>query len=403
MTYGMLIDLKKCVGCHACSVACKEAHGTRPGVRRSRVDRVFEGTYPDVRKTAYPMLCMHCETAPCVEVCPQDATYKREDGIVVIDKGVIVANEKTEDLINAVEGSRRLIAKIVGPEDEVLKLWQGLGYYSRARNLRAAAREVVERFGGVFPRSLDDVRSLRGVGDYTAAAICSAAYDAPCAVVDGNVYRVLSRLFDLAEPIDTTAGKRAFACLAQSQLDAAHPGRYNQAIMDFGAIQCTPASPRCEACPLSESCLALAAGTVADRPVKRGKTRVRDRWFNYLHVASGDRVLLHRREGRDIWQGLYEFPLIETDAPVEFPDLAALPQFRRLLGDGPWHLVRSVSLPRHQLSHQRLHAVVHRIETPAFTPAAAAMAVPADSLGDYAVPRLVDRYLMQAGSDDSSF
>lgn len=225
------------------------------------------------------------------------------------------------------------------PEDEVLKLWQGLGYYSRARNLRAAAREVVERFGGVFPRSLD----------------------------------------------------------------AAHPGRYNQAIMDFGAIQCTPASPRCEACPLSESCLALAAGTVADRPVKRGKTRVRDRWFNYLHVASGDRVLLHRREGRDIWQGLYEFPLIETDAPVEFPDLAALPQFRRLLGDGPWHLVRSVSLPRHQLSHQRLHAVVHRIETPAFTPAAAAMAVPADSLGDYAVPRLVDRYLMQAGSDDSSF
>lgn len=244
------------------------------------------------------------------------------------------------------------------PEDEVLKLWQGLGYYSRARNLRAAASEVVERFGGVFPRSLDDVRSLRGVGDYTAAAICSAAYDAPCAVVDGNVYRVLSRLFDLAEPIDATAGKRAFACLAQSQLDAAHPGRYNQAIMDFGAIQCTPASPRCEACPLSESCLALAAGTVADRPVKRGKTRVRDRWFNYLHVASGD---------------------------------------------GPWHLVRSVSLPRHQLSHQRLHAVVHRIETPAFTPAAAAMAVPADSLGDYAVPRLVDRYLMQAGSDDSSF
>ena len=137
--------------------------------------------------------------------------------------------------------------------------------------------------------------------------------------------------------------------------------------------------------------------------MKRGKTRVRDRWFNYLHVASGDRVLLHRREGRDIWQGLYEFPLIETDAPVEFPDLAVLPQFRRLLGDGPWHLVRSVSLPRHQLSHQRLHAVVHRIETPAFTPAAAAMAVPADSLGDYAVPRLVDRYLMQAGSDDSSF
>ena len=174
------------------------------------------------------------------------------------------------------------------PEDEVLKLWQGLGYYSRARNLHAAARQVVERFGGRFPVALEEVRSLRGVGDYTAAAICSAAYDAPCAVVDGNVYRVLARLFDLDAPIDSTAGKRAFAELAQSQLDTAHPGRYNQAIMDFGALRCTPSSPRCEVCPLAGQCLALAAGTVAARPVKQGKTRVRDRWFNYLHVSSGD-------------------------------------------------------------------------------------------------------------------
>ena len=181
------------------------------------------------------------------------------------------------------------------PEDEVLKLWQGLGYYSRARNLHAAARQVVERFGGRFPVALEEVRSLRGVGDYTAAAICSAAYDAPCAVVDGNVYRVLARLFDLDAPIDSTAGKRAFAELAQSQLDTAHPGRYNQAIMDFGALRCTPSSPRCEACPLAGRCLALAAGTVAARPVKQGKTRVRDRWFNYLHVSSGDRTLLRRR------------------------------------------------------------------------------------------------------------
>ena len=281
------------------------------------------------------------------------------------------------------------------PEDEVLKLWQGLGYYSRARNLRAAARQVVERFGGVFPVSPDDVRSLRGVGDYTAAAICSAAYDAPCAVVDGNVYRVLSRLFDLDEPIDTTAGKRAFASLAQSQLDTAQPGRYNQAIMDFGAIQCTPASPRCEVCPLAEQCLALAAGTVADRPVKQGKTRVRDRWFNYLHISSGDKVLLHRREGRDIWQGLYEFPLIETGVSVDLAGLLDLPRFRELLGDAPWRLVRSVPMPKHQLSHQTLHAVFHRIETPLFTPFAAAMAVPASALGDYAVPRLVDRYLIK--------
>jgi len=281
------------------------------------------------------------------------------------------------------------------PEDEVLKLWQGLGYYSRARNLHAAARQVVERFGGRFPVALEEVRSLRGVGDYTAAAICSAAYDAPCAVVDGNVYRVLARLFDLDAPIDSTAGKRAFAELAQSQLDTAHPGRYNQAIMDFGALRCIPSSPRCEACPLAGRCLALAAGTVAARPVKQGKARVRDRWFNYLHVSSGDRTLLRRREGRDIWQGLYEFPLIETEGPAELPELVRLPQFRELLGDAPWHLVRSIPLPKHQLSHQTLHAVVHRIETPSLTPAAAAMAVPTAALGDYAVPRLIDRYLIK--------
>lgn len=281
------------------------------------------------------------------------------------------------------------------PEDEVLKLWQGLGYYSRARNLHAAARQVVERFGGRFPVALEEVRSLRGVGDYTAAAICSAAYDAPCAVVDGNVYRVLARLFDLDAPIDSTAGKRAFAELAQSQLDTVHPGRYNQAIMDFGALRCIPSSPRCEACPLAGRCLALAAGTVAARPVKQGKTRVRDRWFNYLHVSSGDRTLLRRREGRDIWQGLYEFPLIETEGPAELPELVRLPQFRELLGDAPWHLVRSIPLSKHQLSHQTLHAVVHRIETPSLTPAAAAMAVPTAVLGDYAVPRLIDRYLIK--------
>lgn len=279
------------------------------------------------------------------------------------------------------------------PEDEVLKLWQGLGYYSRARNLHAAARQVVERFGGRFPVALEEVRSLRGVGDYTAAAICSAAYDAPCAVVDGNVYRVLARLFDLDAPIDSTAGKRAFAELAQLQLDTAHPGRYNQAIMDFGALRCIPSSPRCEACPLAGRCLALAAGTVAARPVKQSKTKVRDRWFNYLHISSGDRTLLRRRERRDIWQGLYEFPLIETEGPAELPELVRLPQFRELLGDAPWHLVRSIPLPKHQLSHQTLHAVVHRIETLSLTPAAAAMAVPTVALGDYAVPRLIDRYL----------
>lgn len=284
-------------------------------------------------------------------------------------------------------------ALAAAPQDEVMKLWQGLGYYSRARNLHAAARQVVERFGGRFPVDFDDVRSLSGVGDYTAAAICSAAYGAPHAVLDGNVYRVLARLFDLDTPIDTVAGKRSFAALAQEQLDPARAGVYNQAIMDFGALQCTPAQPRCAECPLAAHCLALAAGTVALRPVKRGRMQVRERWFHYLHVTCGDRTLLRRREGRDIWQGLYEFPLVETSSPVDFRQLAATAEFRALLGDTGWHLLRSVEMPPHRLSHQLIRAVFHRLEAEALP--ADAEAVATSSVGEYAVPRLLDRYLIK--------
>ena len=283
-----------------------------------------------------------------------------------------------------------IAALAAAPEDEVLKLWQGLGYYSRARNLHAAARQVMSRFGGVFPATYGEVRALPGVGDYTAAAVCSIVYDAPCAVLDGNVYRVLARLFDIGIPIDTTAGKRTFAELAQLQLDTSRPGLYNQAIMDFGALQCTPAQPRCGDCPLAGRCLALAAGTVGVRPVKQGRAKVRDRWFNYLHVTSGDWTLLCRREGRDIWQGLYEFPLIETDKAADFAELAATAAFREVLGNGRWHLRRSVTMPGHQLSHQLLHAVFHRIECDAMP---AFPSVETAALGGYALPRLIDRYL----------
>ena len=158
------------------------------------------------------------------------------------------------------------------------------------------------------------MRSLKGVGDYTAAAVCSIAYDAPCAVVDGNVYRVLSRLFDLDLAIDTAEGRKAFAALADEQLDRRRPARYNQAIMDFGALQCTPANPSCNDCPLRDECLSLAAGTVAERPVKAGRTRIRPRYLNYLHLECGGRIALRRRPEGDIWQGLYDLPAIGTAA-----------------------------------------------------------------------------------------
>lgn len=209
-------------------------------------------------------------------------------------------------------------------------------------------------------------------------------------MLDGNVFRVLARLFDIDLPIDSTAGKRTFAELAQTQLDMRCPGRYNQAVMDFGALQCTPAQPGCADCPLAARCLALAAGTVAERPVKQAKTKVRDRWFNYLHVTCGDRTLLRRRGEGDIWQGLYEFPMIETDRAADFSELTDSEEFRTVLGGVEWRLLRSVAMPKHQLSHQTLHAVFHRFEifSPVDFPS-----VPTATLGDYAVPRLIDRYL----------
>lgn len=276
-------------------------------------------------------------------------------------------------------------------EDTVLKLWQGLGYYSRARNLHAAARQVMTDFGGRFPETFEGVRSLRGVGDYTAAAICSMAYDLPHAVVDGNVYRVLARLYDIADPIDSTAGRKLFAALAQETLGKAQPAVYNQAIMDFGATACTPTQPHCAECPLAEQCAARAAGTIAERPVKQGTTKIRDRRFHYLHIVCGEKTVLHRRGAGDIWQGLYEFPLVESE--LDAPELYTTAEFSQWVGSS-WELLETVDLPKHQLSHQRIFATVHRLEVAELTPAAASCAVQIADVGDYAVPRLLERYLL---------
>ena len=281
-------------------------------------------------------------------------------------------------------------------EDEVLKLWQGLGYYSRARNLHTAAQQIVSEFGGVFPKTYDKIRSLKGVGDYTAAAIASAAYDLPCAAVDGNVYRVLSRLYDVPTPIDTTAGRREFQALADATMAGVRPSAYNQAMMDLGAMICTPRAPRCGECPLMVHCQAFASGDPLSRPVKQGKTKVRERWFNYLHLTAGNRVAIHRRGEGDIWQGLYEFPLMETSSAVDFKALQAMPEFREWVG-ADFVYSSSTSLPAHRLSHQLLHAVVWRVEVENFTVLSQENSCPESELGDKAVPRLLDKYLTKKG------
>ena len=194
-------------------------------------------------------------------------------------------------------------------EDEVLRLWQGLGYYSRARNLHAAAQQIVAMGG--FPTTFEGIRSLKGVGDYTAAAIASIAFGLPVAVVDGNVYRVLARHFGIDTPIDTTEGKKLFAALAQELLPHDKPSDYNQAMMDFGAIQCTPTSPRCLLCPLMESCEALRKGRVEELPVKLKKLKIQTRHLTYIYIRYKGETAIRRRGEGDIWQGLWEVVNIE--------------------------------------------------------------------------------------------
>ncbi len=245
-------------------------------------------------------------------------------------------------------------------EDEVMKYWQGLGYYSRARNLYAAARSIREV--GEFPKTYEGVLALKGVGEYTAAAICSFAYDMPKAVVDGNVYRVLSRWMGIDTPIDSTTGKKLFAQLAQELMDISRPALYNQAIMDFGALQCTPASPDCLSCPLADSCLALAGGNVENFPVKQHKTKVSNRFFNYIYVRTGGCTFIRKRTGNDIWKNLYEPLLIETDTDLSENTSAFEQKLFDVLGETPWHFLKPLKLGvKHVLSHRVIHANLYEV------------------------------------------
>ena len=285
-----------------------------------------------------------------------------------------------------------VFALAAADEDEVMKYWQGLGYYSRARNLHAAARRMAE--AGGFPVTYAGVRALKGVGEYTAAAICSFAWKLPYAVVDGNVYRVLARIFGIDTPIDSNAGKKVFSGLAAELLDRRHPDLYNQAIMDFGAIQCTPKVPVCLYCPLRENCVALASGQVEKLPVKAGKSVVKPRYFNYLHIHCRGVNLLARREAKDIWQNLYEYPLIETGQETELEVLQQTPAYLELMQEaGEIQILRSFIMPKHVLSHRIIYARFYEIEVERCSPAMQRfLQVPEEELEQYAVSRLIALY-----------
>ncbi|MFV0537975.1 MAG: A/G-specific adenine glycosylase [Dysgonomonas sp.] len=248
-------------------------------------------------------------------------------------------------------------------EDEVLKLWQGLGYYGRARNLHSTAKFIVREYNGVFPSRYKDVLSLKGIGEYTAAAIVSFAYNQAYAVVDGNVYRVLSRVFAIDEPIDSSSGKRLFSELATTLLDDSNAGLHNQAIMEFGALQCTPVSPDCVNCPASSLCLAYDRGEVGKYPVKAGKVKNRSRYFNYFDIRVGGFMYLHKRTDKDIWQGLYELPLVESDRDLMMDELSEEAGFRNLFSTGEIQ-VRYITKMKHVLSHQTIYAIFYQVEIP---------------------------------------
>ena len=240
-------------------------------------------------------------------------------------------------------------------EDEILLHWQGLGYYSRARNMHRAAKAVVGEYGGVFPSRYDELIKLVGVGEYTASAIASFAANEPRAVVDGNVFRVLARYFGIDEPINATGGRKTFLRLADELLDKDRAGLYNQAIMEFGALQCKPKSPDCGNCVLRLGCRAFNEGRVAELPVKLKAKASRSRYFHYFVVEDGDRILMSKRGGGDIWEGLHELPLIETSKPMALHELAVAEAV--VAHFGPDAELRLLGRPvKHVLSHQNLHA-----------------------------------------------
>ena len=243
-------------------------------------------------------------------------------------------------------------------ENEVLKYWQGLGYYSRARNLHQAAISV----NGVFPVRYEDILKLKGVGIYTAAAICSFAYNQPHAVVDGNVYRVLSRFFGINEPIDSGKGKKIFASLAHDLLDKVQPALYNQAIMDFGALQCTPLSPDCTVCPFKNRCFAFNHNMVSSLPIKQNKTKTSERFFYYLLIRDNGNIYLNKRTENDIWKNLYELPLIESNTALAVDDFIRKQEFASIFKEDSVVNVRLLNKTKHVLSHRIIYADFYELD-----------------------------------------
>jgi A/G-specific adenine glycosylase len=280
-------------------------------------------------------------------------------------------------------------------EEEVLKLWQGLGYYSRARNMHAAAKEIMNLHKGIFPKTYEKIRKLKGIGDYTAAAISSIAFGIPSPVVDGNVLRLFSRFFGIREPVDTQKGKTAVLEKAKKLISHECPGDFNQAIMEFGALQCK-LTPDCKKCPLKSGCLAFKGNCISEYPVKSKKQGQRTRYFHYLFITTGKgqkrSVFLKKRTGNDIWKNLFDFPLIETVKAENNKNLVLSKEWNNFFSGMKVALLKESKTYRHILTHQVIMAKFYHLE---ILPGAGLpfQKIHLNDIGKYPVPRLIEKFI----------
>ena len=280
--------------------------------------------------------------------------------------------------------------------DEVMKLWQGLGYYSRARNLHTTSKIISDKYKGKFPSEYSEILTLKGVGEYTAAAIASFAFDKPHAVLDGNVFRLLSRVFGIETPIDSSQGKKEFTALANELLDKKNAALHNQAIMEFGAIQCKPVSPDCSVCPLNTMCVAYEKKLVSVLPVKEKKTKVRNRYFNYVVLNYKGTIVINKRTGKDIWTNLYDFPLIETEKEQTEEEFLGSKEWKIFIGKNKYSVKSISKVYKHILSHQKIYARFWEIDCASPLQKIIgdkAIVIRRKDIFKYAVPRLVENYL----------
>jgi A/G-specific adenine glycosylase len=281
-------------------------------------------------------------------------------------------------------------------DEKIFKMWEGLGYYTRCRNLIATARYIATELKGKFPEDYESIKALKGVGPYTAAAISSFAYNLPYAVVDGNVFRVLARVFGIATPIDSTIGKKYFTELANELLDKKNAGSYNQAIMDFGAVVCKPISPLCNQCIFKKTCVALAKGKTNEWPVKEKKISIKKRWFYYLVLEHIHETAIVKRTAKDIWQDLYEFPLVEMEEETEIKKVLQLAEKKKWITKNQYELISISPLFRQQLSHQLIAGQFIRIKLQKKTTLKTNWAWHSSKqISKYAFPQFINQYLKE--------